>query len=56
MPAYIQHHEVETAAIVCPRCIGLLPMYVRDVEAYWSKAKIDSSMSAPTAVPKSDRP
>ena len=41
MPAYIQHHEVETAAIVCPGCIGLLPMYVRDVEPHWSMAKID---------------
>ena len=40
MPAYIQHHEVETAAIICS-CIGLLPMYVRDVEPHWSMAKID---------------
>src|SRR5438445_5843727 len=41
MPAYIQHHEIETAPIVCPGCIGLLPMYVREVEPHWSMAKID---------------
>ena len=41
MPAYIQHHEVEIAAIVCPTCRGLLPMHVRDVEPHWSMAKID---------------
>jgi hypothetical protein len=41
MPAYVQHHEVETAAIICPGCIGLLPMYVRDVEPHWGLAKID---------------
>jgi hypothetical protein len=42
MPAYVQHHEiVEMAPIVCPGCIGLLPMYVRDVEPHWSMAKID---------------
>ena len=32
MPAYIHHHEVETAPVFCPGCIGLLPMYVREVE------------------------
>jgi hypothetical protein len=41
MPAYVQHHEIEMAAIICPGCIGLLPMYVRDVEPHWSMAKID---------------
>lgn len=41
MPAYIQQHAVETAAIVCPCCIGLLPMYVRDVEPHWNIATID---------------
>ena len=42
MPAYIQqHHSNETAAIVCPGCIGLLPMYVREVEPHWSMARID---------------
>jgi C4-type Zn-finger protein len=41
MPAYIHHHEVETVAVICPSCIGLLPMYVRDVEPHWSMAKID---------------
>jgi hypothetical protein len=41
MPAYIQHNEVEDVAIFCPSCIGLLPMYVRDVEPHWSMAKIE---------------
>ena len=43
MPAYIHHHEIdtETVAMICPSCIGLLPMYVRDVEPHWSMAKID---------------
>ena len=41
MPAYIHHHEVEKAAMVCPCCLGLLPMYVRDVEPHWSMSKID---------------
>jgi hypothetical protein len=43
MPAYIHHHEVETetVAVLCPSCIGILPMYVRDVEPHWSMAKID---------------
>ena len=40
MPAYVQHREIESASIVCPRCLGL-PMYVRDVEPHWSVAKID---------------
>ena len=43
MPAYIQiqYHEAETAPIICPGCIGLLPMYVWEVEPHWSMAKID---------------
>jgi C4-type Zn-finger protein len=41
MPAYIQHHEAEIAAIVCPTCRGPLAMHVRDVEPHWSMAKID---------------
>jgi hypothetical protein len=41
MPAYIRHHDVENFAIFCPSCIGLLPMYVRDVEPHWSMAKIE---------------
>ena len=44
MPAYIQHrqhHEIEMAPIVCPGCVGLLPMYVREVEPHWSMATID---------------
>ena len=36
MPAYVQHHEhLEIAPVICPGCIGLLPMYVRDVEPHW---------------------
>jgi hypothetical protein len=45
MPAYVQHHDIETAfetaAIVCAGCVGHLPMFVRDVEPHWSMAKID---------------
>jgi hypothetical protein len=42
MPAYVRHHEiVETPPVVCPGCIGLLPMYVREVEPHWSMARID---------------
>ncbi len=41
MPAYIQHREIETPAILCPGCVGLLPMYVREVEPHWSMARID---------------
>jgi hypothetical protein len=44
MPAYIQHHahhEIEMAPIICPGCIGLLPMYVREIEPHWSMATID---------------
>jgi len=44
MPAYTQHrqhHAIETAPIVCPGCVGLLPMFVREVEPHWSMARID---------------
>ena len=43
MPAYIHHHEVETetVAVVCPGCIGILPMFVRDVAPDWRMAKVD---------------
>jgi hypothetical protein len=41
MPAYVRHHEIETAAIVCPGCIRHLPMYVREVEPHWNMATID---------------
>jgi hypothetical protein len=41
MPAYIHHHDLEMLSIVCPSCVGLLPMYVRDVHPHWSMAKID---------------
>jgi hypothetical protein len=40
MPAYVQHHEVEPAAIVCPSCLGN-PLHIRDVEPFWSAAKLD---------------
>lgn len=40
MPAYIQRHEVESAAIVCPNCIGF-SMHVSDVVPHWNLAKID---------------
>ena len=42
MPAYVQHHhDVEIAPVICPSCMGFLPMYVREVEPHWSLAKID---------------
>jgi DNA-directed RNA polymerase subunit RPC12/RpoP len=41
MPAYVQHHQSETTAIACPSCMGLLPMFVREVEPHWSMARID---------------
>ena len=42
MPAYVQHREiVETPPVVCPGCIGLVPMFVRDVEPHWNLATID---------------
>jgi hypothetical protein len=55
MPAYIQHHEAEIAAIVCPTCRGLLAMHVRDVEPHWSMAKIDLTTNALTAALKLKR-
>ncbi len=42
MPAYVQHHQdIEIAPVICPACMGFLPMYVREVEPHWSLAKID---------------
>ena len=44
MPAYIQHrdqHEVDIAPMICPGCVGPLPMYVREVEPHWNMARID---------------
>jgi len=41
MPAYIHHHEVGMVPVLCPGCIGLLPMVMRDVEPQWSKQRID---------------
>jgi hypothetical protein len=41
MPAYVQHREVENAPMVCPSCVGLSPMHVREVEPDWGMARID---------------
>ena len=41
MPAYIHHHEIETLPVVCPACVGLLPMIVKVVHPDWTMAKID---------------
>jgi hypothetical protein len=41
MPAYIHYQEIEKTPNVCPSCIGLLPMFIRDVEPHWSMEKID---------------
>jgi DNA-directed RNA polymerase subunit RPC12/RpoP len=52
MPAYAQPHylpshealfhgSVETPPVVCPDCIGVLPMVMREVETHWTEAKID---------------
>jgi hypothetical protein len=42
MPAYVRHcDDSELAPVLCPGCVGLLPMFVRDVEPHWSMAKID---------------
>jgi hypothetical protein len=41
MPAYTQHYDTEMAPVLCPECIGHLPMHVRDVEPHWTLAKID---------------
>ena len=45
MPAYIQHHrlqhQADTAPAICPNCVGLMPMYLRDVDPRWSTAEID---------------
>jgi hypothetical protein len=41
MPAYLHHQEGEKVPIVCPSCLGFLPMYVRDVQPHWSMSKID---------------
>jgi hypothetical protein len=41
MPAYIQHHDAGMAPVLCPGCIGLLPMVVRDVEPQPGTERID---------------
>lgn len=41
MPAYVQHHATDNAPVICPSCMGLLPMFVREVEPHWSMARID---------------
>jgi hypothetical protein len=40
MPAYVQHREIDVAPMVCPSCVGLLPMHVREIEPDWSMARI----------------
>jgi hypothetical protein len=41
MPAYMhQHDDIEPPFMICPSCVGR-PMFVRDVEPHWSKARID---------------
>ncbi len=40
-PTYAQQIEAELAAIACPCCVGLMTMYVKDVEPHWSLMKID---------------
>ena len=41
MPAYIHNHDVEMAPVICPGCVGMQPMYVREVKPHWSMTKID---------------
>jgi len=41
MPAYVQHDKIENAPTICPGCVGLLPMYIKEVELDWKRAKID---------------
>ena len=41
MPAYMHHQEMEMAPLLCPSCIGLLPMYVREVEPHWNCQEIE---------------
>jgi hypothetical protein len=39
----MHHHQVasETVAVICPGCVGILPMVVRDVTPDWGMAKVD---------------
>ncbi len=41
MPAYIHHQAIEMAPVLCPGCIGQLPMYVRQIEPHWRSEKIE---------------
>ncbi len=42
MPAYIRHGDEQgLAPIVCPGCLGILPMLVREIEPHWNSARID---------------
>jgi hypothetical protein len=47
MPAYMHHQEIERIPVICPGCIGMLPMFIRDVEPHWSMAKIDFIFECP---------
>jgi len=46
-PRYLQSHDallhstVEMPPVICPDCVGVLPMVMRDVEPHWTGAKID---------------
>ena len=45
MPAFILHHDIEhhtnMAPEICPSCMGLRPMYLREIEPHWSTSEID---------------
>jgi RNase P subunit RPR2 len=45
MPAFIQHrdiqHHAKMAPEICPSCMGLLPMYVREIEPHWNASEIN---------------
>ena len=40
MPAYVQYRDVEPAVTMCPSCWGH-PLHIRDIEPFWSVAKLD---------------
>jgi hypothetical protein len=46
-PRYLQSHDaplhgtVEMPPVICPDCVGVLPMVMRNVEPHWTGAKID---------------
>jgi hypothetical protein len=40
MPAYVQYREIEPSVMMCPSCWEL-PLHIRDIEPFWSAAKVD---------------